>query len=76
MLCAIITRYERKDDARMAIGDEQDTIEVMATVKAECPPHLLKFAGYARDAAGYFCTIHRCDKCGQKEWIRMPEVRR
>ncbi len=54
---------------------EQDTIEVMATVTASCPPHLLKFAGYGRNEDGFFCTIHRCDKCKHEKWIPMPDER-
>ncbi len=75
MLCAIITRYERKDTNRMPIGDEQDTIEIMATVKAECPPHDLHFVAHLCDSDGNLCTVKCCRKCKHEEWVKMPDER-
>ncbi len=54
---------------------EQDTIEVMATVMKDCPPHLLKFVGYNRDGAGGLRTVQRCAKCRYEQYTPMPDER-
>lgn len=49
------------------VGEDMDTIEIMAQIKKECPPHDLRRKTEQRH--GMWGTLAWCQKCNFEVWI-------